>query len=39
MDLRQTNPLIYIHGSYYETGDKIGKFGFSIQKKKKRGKK
>jgi flavin reductase (DIM6/NTAB) family NADH-FMN oxidoreductase RutF len=36
LDLRQTNPLTYIHGSYYEPGDKIGKFGFSVQKKKKR---
>jgi len=36
MDLRQTNPLVYVHGSYYETGEKVGKFGFSIQKKKKR---
>ena len=35
LDLRQTNPLNYVHGSYYETGAKIGKFGFSVQKKKK----
>jgi len=35
LDLRQTNPINYVHGSYYETGKKIGKFGFSIQKKKK----
>lgn len=34
LDLRQTNPLSYIHGSYYEPGVKIGKFGFSVQKKK-----
>jgi len=36
LDLRQTHPLTYIHGSYYEPGEKIGKFGFSVQKKKKR---
>lgn len=36
LDLRQTNPLTYIHGSYYEPGEKIGKFGFSVQKKKKK---
>lgn len=35
LDLRQTAPLTYIHGSYYEPGEKIGKFGFSVQKKKK----
>lgn len=38
LDLRQTSPLTYIHGSYYEPGDKIGKFGFSVQKKKKKSK-
>ena len=36
LDLRQTNPISYIHGAYYETGSKIGKFGFSVQKKRKR---
>ena len=35
LDLRQTNPISYIHGAYYETGSKIGKFGFSVQKKRK----
>ena len=36
LDLRQTHPLTYIHGSYYEPGEKIGKFGFSVQKKRKK---
>ena len=36
LDLRQTSPLTYIHGAYYEPGEKIGKFGFSVQKKKKK---
>jgi len=36
LDLRQTAPLTYIHGAYYEPGGKIGKFGFSVQKKKKK---
>ena len=30
-------PLCYSHGKYYETGKLIGKFGFSVEKKKKRG--
>jgi flavin reductase (DIM6/NTAB) family NADH-FMN oxidoreductase RutF len=29
-------PLCYSHGKYYETGKFIGKFGFSVEKKKKR---
>ncbi len=28
-------PLIYSHGKYYETGNLIGKFGFSVEKKVK----
>jgi flavin reductase (DIM6/NTAB) family NADH-FMN oxidoreductase RutF len=28
-------PLCYSHGKYYETGKFIGKFGFSVEKKKK----
>ena len=34
-ELAAANPLIYIHGSYYQTGKRIGKFGFSVEKKKK----
>jgi flavin reductase (DIM6/NTAB) family NADH-FMN oxidoreductase RutF len=30
------SPLCYSHGKYYETGKSIGKFGFSVQKKKKK---
>ncbi len=37
-DLRQTEPISYIHGNYYEPGAKIGKFGFSVQKKRKKAK-
>jgi flavin reductase (DIM6/NTAB) family NADH-FMN oxidoreductase RutF len=36
LDLRQTNPIAYTHGSYYESGPKIGKFGYSVQKKGKK---
>jgi flavin reductase (DIM6/NTAB) family NADH-FMN oxidoreductase RutF len=32
--LRDAGPISYIHGKYYETGKFIGKFGFSVEKKK-----
>jgi flavin reductase (DIM6/NTAB) family NADH-FMN oxidoreductase RutF len=32
--LEDANPLGYSHGKYYETGKFIGKFGFSVEKKK-----
>jgi len=35
-DLRQTNPIAYLHGNYYKLGEKIGKFGWSVRKKKKK---
>jgi flavin reductase (DIM6/NTAB) family NADH-FMN oxidoreductase RutF len=34
--LDKTVPLCYSHGKYYETGQYIGKFGFSVEKKKKK---
>lgn len=34
--LEKTNPLVYSHGSYFETGKKLGTFGYSVKKKKKR---
>ncbi len=37
-ELAGANPIVYIHGNYYETGRKIGKFGFSVEKKRKRDK-
>lgn len=33
--LVDADPVCYLHGKYYETGSLIGKFGFSVQKKKK----
>lgn len=33
--LNDAVPLCYSHGKYYETGQLIGKFGFSVEKKKK----
>jgi flavin reductase (DIM6/NTAB) family NADH-FMN oxidoreductase RutF len=33
--LDESIPLIYSHGKYYETGKFIGKFGHSVEKKKK----
>ncbi|MCQ2491479.1 MAG: flavin reductase family protein [Lachnospiraceae bacterium] len=29
-------PLVYSHGGYYETGEKLGTFGYSVRKKKKK---
>ena len=34
-DLRKANPLAYAHGKYYELGELVGKFGWSVQKKRK----
>ena len=34
-ELGQSNLLVYAHGGYYELGKKIGKFGWSVEKKKK----
>lgn len=33
--LSDSVPICYSHGKYYETGAFIGKFGFSVEKKKK----
>lgn len=35
-DLESANPLVYSHGGYFKLGQKIGKFGFSVEKKKKK---
>ena len=32
--LEKADPLVYSHGQYYATGEYLGKFGYSIQKKK-----
>ncbi|SPP99783.1 Flavoredoxin [Candidatus Sulfobium mesophilum] len=37
--LNDSSPICYSHGKYYETGKLIGKFGFSVQKKKSKKKK
>ena len=34
-ELSDANPLVYLHGGYYGLGKKIGKFGWSVEKKKK----
>jgi len=36
-DLAKSEPLAYAHGQYYSLGAKIGKFGFSVEKKRKKG--
>jgi flavin reductase (DIM6/NTAB) family NADH-FMN oxidoreductase RutF len=34
--LNDARPLCYLHGNYYLTGEFVGKFGFSVKKKKKK---
>lgn len=34
--LEKANLMAYAHGKYYELGKKIGKFGYSVEKKKKK---
>jgi len=33
-NLRQAEPITYMHGNYYELGEKIGRFGYSVKKKR-----
>ena len=33
LELAESNLLTYVHGGYYELGDKIGKFGWSVEKR------
>lgn len=33
-DLEKAQLLVYAHGNYYEMGPKLGKFGWSVEKKK-----
>ncbi len=35
-DISKCDLIAYLNGHYYEMGKKIGKFGFSVQKKKKK---
>lgn len=35
-DLSKANPITYSHGHYYTLGKPLGKFGWSVEKKKKR---
>jgi len=34
--LNKSKPICYSHGHYYEVGKKLGKFGFAVEKKKKK---
>ena len=34
LKLAETSLLAYVHGGYYKLGEKIGKFGWSVEKKK-----
>ena len=31
--LEKAEPIVYNHGEYYDLGEKLGKFGYSVQKK------
>lgn len=33
-DLSKANPIVYSHGQYYGLGKQVGKFGYSVKKKK-----
>jgi flavin reductase (DIM6/NTAB) family NADH-FMN oxidoreductase RutF len=33
--LKKAGPLCYVHGHYFKTGDPVGKFGWSVEKKAK----
>ena len=35
-DIAKCNLIAYANGGYYALGKKVGKFGYSVQKKKKR---
>lgn len=35
-ELERAKPLVYNHGHYFALGDKIGKFGWSVEKKKRK---
>lgn len=35
-ELEQARPLVYAHGAYYGLGKKIGKFGWSVERKRRR---
>lgn len=34
-ELSESDPLVYCHGGYYHLGERIGKFGWSVEKKVK----
>ena len=33
-NLALAEPIVYSHGEYYQMGQKLGKFGYSVQKKR-----
>ncbi len=33
-ELADSRPLVYLHGAYFGLGEKIGKFGWSVEKKR-----
>ena len=37
--LKKANPICYSHGHYFKVGGPIGKFGWSVEKKKRKSQK
>jgi flavin reductase (DIM6/NTAB) family NADH-FMN oxidoreductase RutF len=33
-EFSKSNPLVYVHGNYFDLGENLGKFGWSVEKKK-----
>ncbi len=31
--LEDARPIVYSHGEYYDLGERLGRFGYSVQKK------
>ncbi len=34
-ELDKANPIVYSHGEYFDLGEKLGSFGYSVKKKKR----
>lgn len=34
--LEKANPIVYSHGHYYSLGQNLGRFGYSVMKKKRK---
>ena len=34
--LERANPIVYSHGTYFDIGNSLGTFGYSVRKKKRK---